>query len=100
MKLLNHSIETSQLLLVCIEVEHLGVCQLMNPVLEDMKIDYKREIQLVKMLKGQDPEFESDFAITRYPALLFFQRSNLVHQQEGLVSRKELYARIDQILQA
>ncbi len=84
--------------LLCIQADHIGACQLMIPVYEDVQVDYKDRIYFLLVEEKNNPELIQHYRINRYPTMLMFYDGELKDSIQGLINRTELYKRIDQLL--
>jgi thioredoxin len=75
-----------------------GPCQMMGPVLEQVGVQLKDRIQVVKINTDKYPDLASKHRITSLPTLVVFRDGQPVDRIEGLVRAEQLIQHLKQVL--
>lgn len=84
--------------MICVEAEHMGECQLMKPLLEDIQFDFSQSLDFITVDFKQQLDFQKAYCISKYPSILIFREGELLNKLEGLISRSKLYQLLDLLL--
>ena len=90
----NESKPKSPFDIIYIRNEHLAICDLMHPILEDAQFDFAPNVNFVLRNQGECPDFELQYEINAIPVMLFFYHGILVDRKDGFASREQVYSRI------
>ena len=74
-------------------------CQMMHPVLEQVKKTLGERIRIIKVDVDQNRETAHQYQIQSVPTLILFRRSLQVWRGSGAVSKAELLSVIDPFIQ-
>lgn len=75
-----------------------GPCQMMAPILEQIGIQLKGKLQVVKIDTDKYPQIASEHHIEALPTLVLFKGAKPVERIEGFVSEKQLRERLQTLL--
>ena len=91
-------IENSIPVLVDFWAEWCTPCKTMNPVLDELAIEYEGRIKICKANVEENSKYLVQFGIGGVPALLLFKDGRIVKKDIGLKTKKELQEDIDGVL--
>jgi len=92
-------LETPESVLVEVGAAWCGSCHIISPIIEKLAVKYKNEIKFCKLDIDNNVRIASEYGITKLPYFLFFKNGIIVDQIAGVFSRKELEARIQDLLE-
>jgi thioredoxin len=75
-----------------------GPCQLLGPVLEDIKASFGEKLTVVKVDTDKYPQLASRFNVAGLPTLLLFKKGEIVDRLEGLPQKDQLIQRLSYFL--
>jgi thioredoxin 1 len=75
-----------------------GPCRMLTPVIEEIAKDYKGKVFVAKMNTDENPGTPTKFGIMAIPTLLVFKGGELKEKVQGLVPKKNITLKIDQLL--
>jgi thioredoxin 1 len=75
-----------------------GPCVALSPTLESVANDYAGRLQVAKVNIDDNPELAARFGIQSIPSLTVFDSGEPIARIEGLVSKGELVAQIEPVL--
>ncbi len=84
--------------LVEIEADWCGTCEIMAPMLERLAADYIGQIKFGSLDMDTNRQLAKEYCVTKLPSLLFFKNGQLVDHIIGMVSTKILEERIRKLL--
>jgi thioredoxin 1 len=73
-------------------------CQLMKPILEELRERMGNEIRIIKVDIDQSPAASSFYNVTSVPTLMLFQKGNILWRQPGIVPALSLQKIITQFI--
>lgn len=71
-----------------------GPCQMMSPILEQVKAQFGEQLQIVKIDTDKYPAIASEYRIEALPTLVVFKNGQPVDRIEGVLNAEQLSARI------
>jgi thioredoxin 1 len=74
-----------------------GPCRMLAPIVEELAAEYEGQVALGKLNVDNSPATAAKYGITNLPTLLFFKNGNIVEQHVGLLAKKPLKAKIDDV---
>ncbi|HEY5043940.1 MAG TPA: thioredoxin [Verrucomicrobiae bacterium] len=77
-----------------------GPCRQLAPIVDKLADTYAGKIKFVKVNVDESPKTAQKFQVDAIPRLLFFKDGKLADSTVGLLSKKELIARLDALLAA
>jgi thioredoxin 1 len=84
------------LVLVDFFAEWCGPCQMMKPILSDLKSKIGDKARILKVDVDQNPAAAQAFQVQGVPTLALFQKGKLVWRKAGVVQANQLSQLIDQ----
>ncbi|MDB5118000.1 MAG: thiol reductase thioredoxin [Mucilaginibacter sp.] len=84
--------------LVDFSAEWCGPCQMMPPILKQLKTNMGDQITIVKIDIDKNPSAASAYKIQSVPTLMIFQKGQTKWRQSGVVQAKQLQQIITQYL--
>ncbi len=75
-----------------------GPCQMMAPILDQVKSQLQDRLQIVKIDTDKYPQLASDYQIEALPTLVLFKNGEPVHRIEGLVQVQQLIEQLQPLL--
>ncbi|MEO5999441.1 MAG: thioredoxin [Chitinophagaceae bacterium] len=90
MKTLSEMIQSDKPVLVDFSAEWCGPCQLMAPVLKELKDDVKEDVTILKVDIDKNPQAARLYNVMSVPTLVIFQNGNIKWRQSGVVGAREL----------
>lgn len=76
-----------------------GPCQAMAPVIDELATAYADKVRIVKCNVEESPMLSAKYGIRSIPSLFFFRDGEVVDRHVGALSRAELKAKLDDLLQ-
>jgi thioredoxin 1 len=77
-----------------------GPCKMIAPHVEEAAQAYAGKLKVGKVDVDNNFKIASQFMIMSIPVVMFFKDGNVVDQINGAVSKKNLFDRINKVLQA
>jgi thioredoxin 1 len=78
--------------------EWCGPCRMVGPVVEDISKDYSGRAVVGKVNVDNNPGISMKYGIRNIPALLFFNKGEIVDKQIGAVPKSVLAGKLDKQL--
>ncbi|MCY0901858.1 MAG: thioredoxin [Firmicutes bacterium] len=75
-----------------------GPCKMLSPVVEELAGDLTGKLKVGKLNVDDNPKTASQFGIMSIPTLLVFQGGEVVRQIVGYMPKRQLQAKIDDLL--
>ena len=75
-----------------------GPCRMIAPVLDELAVEYKGRVKIVKVNVDENPITADRYSIRSIPTLLFFKDGQVAEQLVGGVSKRALTSRLDTLL--
>ena len=72
-----------------------GPCKSIAPILEELAVQYKGKIKIVKVNVDENPKSPSQFNVRGIPNLVFFKGGKVVDQVVGAVPKEQLVSAIN-----
>ena len=79
--------------------EWCGPCKMLTPTIESIAEDYKDKSSIVKINVDDAPGIATKFGIRSIPSILLFNNGEVVEQRVGAVSKEELTALLDKLIE-
>ncbi len=89
-------IRTEPMVLVDFFAEWCGPCQMMKPILEELKAQVGETVRILKVDVDRNSLVASAYHIQGVPTLILFKNGNPVWRQSGVMSASVLKQVIDQ----
>ncbi len=78
--------------------EWCGPCKMMSPVMDELAIEYKEIVKIVKINIEDCSELTAKYEIKSIPTILWFKNGELVSKTVGIISKKDLKSMINSII--
>ncbi|MFQ5631391.1 MAG: thioredoxin family protein [bacterium] len=91
-------IKSPQPVLVQIGAEWCGTCHIMEPVLENLVLEYGDRIKFVRMDIETNEQIARDYGVNELPIFLFYKGGQIVDHLVGMVSRKKMTAKLEALM--
>jgi len=75
-----------------------GPCKMLSPVVEELAGDLTGKLKVGKLNVDDNPKTASQFGIMSIPTLLVFQGGEVVRQIVGYMPKRQLQAKIEDLL--
>jgi thioredoxin len=75
-----------------------GPCQMMVPVLEQVGVQLRDRVQIVKIDSDKYPQLASQYQIQALPTLVLFKGGQPAHRIEGVVPASQLVQQLQMFL--
>lgn len=75
-----------------------GPCQMMAPILEQIGIDLKDRLQVVKIDTDKYPGLANQYQINALPTLILFKNGQPVERIEGVMQAHQLRQHLESLL--
>jgi thioredoxin 1 len=83
---------------VVIGADWCGSCHIMEPMIEQLSLEYARQIKFARMDIDANEAIAREYGVTDLPFLLFFKGGRLVDHIVGMISRDTLETRLKALL--
>ena len=92
----NTLINEKQLTLVDFYADWCGPCQMLAPILQEVKSIVKDEVRIIKINVDQHQDLAAEFMVRGVPTMLLFNEGKMLWRQSGVLSAKDLVTIIRQ----
>lgn len=92
----NTLINEKQLTLVDFYADWCGPCQMLAPILQEVKSIVKDEVRIIKINVDQHQDLAAEFMVRGVPTMLLFNEGKMLWRQSGVLSAKDLMTIIRQ----
>ncbi|MEB3191561.1 MAG: thioredoxin [Snowella sp.] len=75
-----------------------GPCQMMAPILEEVGLQLRDRVQIVKIDSDKYPQLASQYQIQALPTLVLFKGGQPAHRIEGVVPASQLVQQLQMFL--
>ncbi len=75
-----------------------GPCQMMVPILEQVKTAFQEQLQVVKIDTEKYPALATQDGVQALPTLMVFKDGESIHRLEGALSADQLIQRLQSLL--
>ena len=79
--------------------EWCGPCKMLTPTIDAISEEYNDKSVIVKVNVDEAPAIATKYGIRSIPSLLFFNNGEVVEQKVGAVSKDELTAVLDKLIE-
>jgi len=94
----NKMTQTEPVVLVDFYADWCGPCKKMAPYIEQFKTDYKEQVKVLKIDADQNKQLVANLGYEALPIVLIFKNGELVFENQGFVSEKDLRELLDKQL--
>lgn len=88
-------ISGNTLILVDFYATWCGPCQMMHPVLEQVKAALGDKIRILKIDVDKHQDLAMEYGIRSVPTLMLFRNSEILYRQSGAMSKAELLSLLE-----
>ena len=88
---------TDKLVLVVFYTEWCGPCNTLAPALEEASKDLAEKIAVYKINKDGNLFVTQRYGVSLVPTIVFFRNGEAIDRQVGLLSKSELYEKIEDV---
>ena len=92
----NNLINEKQLTLVDFYADWCGPCQMLAPILQEVKSILQDEVRIIKINVDQYQDLATEFMVRGVPTMLLFKEGKILWRQSGVLSTNDLVAIIRQ----
>ena len=86
----NEIINGNDLVLVDFYAEWCGPCKMMSPIFQEVKVNLKESVKIIKVNVDQHQDLASHFMVRGVPTFMLFKTGKMLWRQSGLLSTKDL----------
>lgn len=76
--------------------EWCGPCRMIGPALEELATEYEGKIKIAKVNVDENPSLPAQFGVRGIPALMMFNKGELVSNRTGAAPKASLKGWIDE----
>ena len=80
--------------------EWCGPCKMIAPVLSELAEEYAEKIKVGKINVDTNPEIAAKYGVRSIPTIFFFKNGEIMNQVIGFLTKKELQAKVEELLQS
>ena len=92
------SIKNNGIVLVDFYADWCGPCKMVAPVLEELPMEYERQINFVKVNVDQEGDLAGEYGVMSIPNLVLMKDGQVVKQVVGYQPKPAIKALIDTVL--
>jgi thioredoxin 1 len=86
----NEIINGNDLVLVDFYAEWCGPCKMMSPILQEVKVNLKESVKIIKVNVDQHQDLASHFMVRGVPTFMLFKTGKMLWRQSDVLSTKDL----------
>jgi len=75
-----------------------GPCKMIAPVIEELANEYAGKVAVCKVNTDDHREAAIEYQVSAIPTLILFNGGQVAHRWTGLTAKKDLKAKIDEVL--
>lgn len=95
METFNDIISSDQLVLVDFFATWCQPCQMMHPILEQLKAAVGDKLRIIKVDVDKHNEIAAQYRIQSVPTLMLFRNGEVLYRHSGVMDKAELMALLD-----
>ncbi len=77
-----------------------GPCKMMAPIVNELADDYKGKVKIAKLNVEENQSVASQLGVMTIPTFIFFKDGREVSRLSGVVPKKELTKRLEEMISA
>jgi thioredoxin 1 len=85
-------------LLVDFSAEWCGPCQMMPPILSELKKKIGDRATIIKMDVDKNPAYAQKYSVMSVPTLVIFQNGNIVWRKSGVTQVGEIFQQLERLV--
>jgi thioredoxin len=93
----NEVLHSDRPVLVDFWAEWCGPCKMLAPVLDEIAVEQGSRVKIAKVNVDEQPALAGRFGIRSIPTLLYFAGGELRHQTVGVVSKKTIVSKLEEL---
>lgn len=91
-------LNSEQPVLAVFEAGWSGTCDIMMPILKNLCLEYKGRVKIGMIDIDNNRELAERYRIVNLPVLVFFSHGEIVDHIAGLVPKREIVTKLDQLM--
>lgn len=95
METFNEAISANQLVLVDFFATWCQPCQMMHPILEQLKASVGDKLRIIKVDVDRHSDVAAQWRIQSVPTLMLFRNGEVLYRNSGVMDKAELMALLD-----
>ena len=72
-------------------------CKIVSPIIDDVAKEFSGKVKIGKINVDENTELATDLTVMNIPTLVFFKGGKEVERLVGVISKKELLKKIEEI---
>lgn len=77
-----------------------GPCRIMNPIVEELAVDFEGKAKVVKVNVDENDDLALQYHVMAIPTLIFFHQGERVDTIAGVLSKADLAAKLTELVAA
>ncbi len=75
-----------------------GPCKMMEPILEEVAVEYSEKLTIGKLDVDQNPNMSQKYGILSIPTMILFKNGKVIRQIVGYRYKKDLISQLTEVL--
>lgn len=75
-----------------------GPCQVMSPILDDVKKEFQDQLTILKIDVDKNPKIASIYQVRGVPTFVLFRKGKLLWRQSGMISKRDMIDLLNKFL--
>jgi len=73
-------------------------CKILKPIVEELSVQFKEKIPIIKLDVDDNPELAAQFGIRNVPTILFFKNGEIIDKAVGVSTKSALESKIQSLV--